>query len=324
MITRVFSTNRVYIFAFIPIVLLILRAGSVFNAPPVLESGQLPWISELFSYANQIPGLNLILTVVIITIQSYYLARICDQQHLFQHSSNLPGFILAINYSLFYAHHYLSPVLVANLFLILALQRILSVYNQATVAPVLFRAGLYIGIAAVFYKPSMFFFLIITYQLVVFRTFNWREHLVPFLAMIIPVLYLYSYYFLLDDNTSMYNWLILEQGFFIWDNSGVLFWLAPIAALLMTLMALAYIFSTSLKRTIRINNLYKVLFITFALSGLLILVFQKDIYSVLMLCLPALSIMQAYYLLGVNKSWVRESMVYLLIGFILIRELNLI
>jgi len=323
MITRIFSTNRVFIFAFLPIVLFILRGMSVFHPPPVRISGQLPWIADLFTFFNEAPALNLVFTVGLITIQAYYLARICDEQRLFQHSSNLPGFILAINYSLFMAFNYLSPALVANLFLILSLQRMMTVYNQAYVVPILFRAGLYIGLAAVFYKPAFFFYVIIFYQLIVSRTYNWREHLIPFLAMILPGIYLYSYYFLIDDHTTMIYWLIYEQNYFIGEQTGYIQWLFPGIAVLLAIIALGHLLSTSLKRTSRINNLYKVVFATMALVFILAFFFSNDVHSSLMLCLPAVSIFQANYFLGIRKNWIREAMVYLIIGIIILRELNL-
>ncbi|HAW51326.1 MAG TPA: hypothetical protein DCX54_03195 [Flavobacteriales bacterium] len=324
MLTRIFSTNRVFIFAFLPFVLFILRGVSVFNSPPVQVSGQFPWIADIFFFINQYSSLNVILTVGLITVQAYYLARICDQQRLFHQTSNLPGFILAINYSLFTAFNYLSPALVANLFLILAMQRIMSVYNQAYVIPVLFRAGFYIGIAGVFYKPSLFFFILISYQLFISRTFNWREYLIPFLAMLLPFFYLYSYYFLYDDDSTVMNWFGYGQQYFLEESKGMLPWLAPIMASLITLIALGNLLSTSLKRTSRTNNLYKWLFSAMVLGFILTFFFTIDVHSSLLLSLPAVSIIQSYFFLGIRKNWIREALVYLVIGVIVIRELTLI
>ena len=130
MIVKIFRTNQVYIYAFIPLVLLILRWPVLIEDAPFTSSGQLPFMSDFFAWLSGYPFLSLILGMVAITYQAYELSELCNEHRLVPYSSNLTAFILAISYAVFAPHLWFSPGILANVFLVLSLRRILNILHQ--------------------------------------------------------------------------------------------------------------------------------------------------------------------------------------------------
>lgn len=321
MIVRIFSTNRIFIIAFIPLVLILLRFSTFIQPFDVSTEGMLPWCSDIFRFLEHQAVLSHLLSAILITIQAYFLARISDDERLFERTSNLPAFVLALSYSALPEFHVLSPALVANVFLVLALRRILQIYNQASVRALVFRAGFYIGLASLFYKPSAAMYILLVYQLNTFRTFNWREMVIPLLALLVPLFYLSSWYYLTGEMNVFRDWMFTHVAFLTFSDFQFWSWPAFALFLFLTGMAFFHLLSTGSRRTIRLNNLYKVLSASALIFLLMLLTRPPDVYSVFLLTLPSLCVIQSNYILGIRRNWLRELLAYALVLSIIGREI---
>ncbi|HYG52185.1 MAG TPA: DUF6427 family protein [Flavobacteriales bacterium] len=70
----------------------------------------------------------------------------------------------------------------SQLFVLAALWPLLRIYNQQQVIDRGFEVGLIMAIACFLFEPAVIFFVMVPVFLQVFRTFNWREWLFPFIG----------------------------------------------------------------------------------------------------------------------------------------------
>ena len=189
-----------------------------------------------------------------------YLANVVFNRHEF---FNVPVYIPAFMYSLLattLAVIQLSiPVLLANLFLLLGLNRQLKIFQQPRVLAEYFEAGLYYGIAALCFPPYLSLAAAIWAGTMVFRAFHWREYLLPLIAFAVPFVYWISWLYFYDNLSALvlfHKWVSFDvQSFFSsWGRSERVFGITILICLLFALPR--YLFlnerSSNRSKTIRI------------------------------------------------------------------------
>lgn len=321
MILRIFKTNQLYIYAFIPLLVLVLRWPVFFRDAPFTPSGQLPFFSDFFAWLSIYPWLSVILSAVAISYQAYLISEMMNEHRLLPYSSNLAAFVLTINYSFLAPQAWFSPIILSNIFVVLSLRRILSIFHQGKIYGNLFRAGIFIGIGSLIYLPSSFMLIILIYDLYLIRTFQWREYVIPSLGFIVPYIYLLSYYYLRSESDIFLNYFIEPKTFLTFTDYGLFNWLPLLAGVLLICSSILYLILSGSRRTVRENNLFKVIIAMLIITVILCVIYSNDIMSATALLWPAASILIAYFLLGIRRKIISESIGYILIIAIILRDL---
>ena len=324
MIVKIFKTNQIYIFAFVFVALLVLRAPSVYNLAPLSISGYLPAIEWLFNFLNSWPVLSYLIGVVLILIQGIIISRIADDNQLFDQYSNLPALILAILYSMTFQLNWLSPAMIASTFLVFALKQIISIFNQKNVNAAVFRSGILIGLATFFYVPSIGMLLILFYNLSIFRSFHWKEYTMAILGIMSVYFYMLSYYLLTDQFELLLSNVFRHELYYTLLYTDWTQWTLYGSYILLTIFSYVALLNSISQRSIRTNNIYKVLSFFLFTPILFAAIFYTDLLSMLALILPPLSIVVSKFLLNIWKKWIGEVIVYMILGLIIFREVNAI
>ena len=319
MIVRIFKTNQIYVYAFIPLVILALRWPTLIGDPPFTSAGQLPFLSDFFSWLSNYSWLSLLLSIMAITTQGYWVNEICNEQRLFPFTSNFPAFMLAISYSVLTPQAWFSPVIFANVFLVLALYRISNIYHQGDIDNHLFRIGVYIALASLLYLPSIVMFGVLFYDLAIIRSRSWREYIMPMVGLITVYFWLFAWYFYREQSDIVLNYFIEPKTFLMVVDWSLVNWLPAIFILLLSIASIMYVVATSQKRTVRKNNVLKVIGVNLAITVALTTIYFRDLISVSILIWPALSILLTYYVLGIQKRWIQEGLMYVLVFVIVFR-----
>jgi hypothetical protein len=89
----------------------------------------------------------------------------------------------------------MNPLLPAGLLVILSIYTLIKMYGQAEPYRQVFTASACVGMASLFYLPSMYFLIMIWISLVTYRVGSWREWIIALIGFIIPFIYLLSWYF---------------------------------------------------------------------------------------------------------------------------------
>lgn len=140
-----------------------------------------------------------ILSIVVVFYQATILNFALVKRGIYNESSYVPSVLYVVFMSLNFDFLTLSPALMSNSFLILALTRLFSLNDRRNFDQEIFMVGIYLGIASMLYLPSFTFLLIGTLGLATFKVTNARHFsLVLFgFGMVISIL---GVYFLFAGN----------------------------------------------------------------------------------------------------------------------------
>ena len=105
-------------------------------------------------------------------------------------------YLVLMSYSpnLLHLHH----ASISGLMIVIMLYFIFQVYAEEQAFPQVFNSGLLIGVASLFYFPSVYFLFFIWITFIVFSLYKWREWLIVLIGFIVPYIFLFTYYFWFD------------------------------------------------------------------------------------------------------------------------------
>lgn len=156
----------------------------------------------LFLYVFQLIKNSRIALVIIslfsIVLQAFFLTHVINKQGVLRDTSHLPALLYVVLMSCFPEQLSFNPLLFANFFIIVFLNSIFNFYRSDTAVFEVFNAGMFIGIASLFYWPCLFLFPLTMAALFVLRPFNIREWVVSFIGIGLPFLFLGGILFWLD------------------------------------------------------------------------------------------------------------------------------
>jgi uncharacterized protein DUF6427 len=150
----------------------------VFNFKGILTD----WV---FSGLNPDGGLALLLSILIVYLQALMLNRLIIRNRITQELTLFPGLFYILLVSFFPEYNGLSAPLLANTFVILALDRLWSTHKDVGNASRIFTAGFWFSVAFLFYFGYIVLFLCGILGLSMLRTVKpreWLQFLIGFLA----------------------------------------------------------------------------------------------------------------------------------------------
>lgn len=162
----------------------------------------------------------IVISMLLILIEAYMLNQIINFHGVIKEQTHLPSLIYVVMMSSLPEQLAMHPMIFANFFILLAFNAILHFYHANQAAIKAFDAGLFLGIAALFYWPSIFLFALLLTSLMVLRVFNWREWFGGFLGLILPFLFL-SLSFYLTDSFNLESFERLAEPFYKVQFSAV-------------------------------------------------------------------------------------------------------
>lgn len=211
----------------------------------------------------------------------------------------------------------LSPELIGAFFLLWALNKLMGIYREVSLAKI-FEMGFILSIAAMFYINYAWLALFFIIGVLMFKSFNLREFFLFLLGLALPFGALFFYFWYIDL-FSVY-WLKFKHMLF--GNEGLVFhdlindhqllFYGLISLLL--LRAIIHVFSSFYLRKIRVRKYFNVLFwlMLFAV-GLMYFAPLVSRGLVYLIAIPA-TFFLSDYMLSIRKAWVAEFLTLLLIA----------
>lgn len=187
MILKFYKSDNLTGLVLLPVMALLFWLPGLLNPNPMDFSGASPlfqWLSNLGS-----PIFSQLLALLIIVISALILNDVINKNELFNGNTLLPALLYLIFMSAIKEHQGLSPIVISNLFWILAFKRLFNIYSQVSCKKQVFDATVLMLLGGVFYFPSLLMLVLVWIALKIFRPFVWREWVIPFFACIIFGLY---------------------------------------------------------------------------------------------------------------------------------------
>ena len=190
----------------VPFAVVIAVLAGLYSAPPSDMMGGMLFKQLL----NLIGGSKIILLIcgTLVNLVSALLINKLSNDHEFTERENyFPSLVYFLFLSLNLSWYYLNPVVLGNLFLLLALRRLLRIYRVQNVTAKLYDAGLLLTLGVLFFPPLIIALLLIWVSLAQLRTFNFREWIVPLFGIATPVVYGAVYYWWFDVSPDYYRFM---------------------------------------------------------------------------------------------------------------------
>lgn len=260
------------------------------------------------------PLLASLLAYVSVVLTGFLYNYIINEHEFLPKRTYLPGLFYCVLMSSSPALFQYHPVIFANLFITLMFNSLLNTYRQTLAFKSVFEAGLFLGIASLFYFPVALLFPLLLVSLVVFRPFIWKEWLIIVLGFVFPYLYVLTYYFWNNSIALFWQDKVLypifygshDWHFFI-ENRPVLWMLLGF-----TLLALVRLSTTFDTQKLKAKKGFTILFWMLPVSCLTILISPAiSMLSLSVVAVPA-AVIIANYFFTIKKEWVAGLLLWII------------
>lgn len=263
------------------------------------------------------------ISMFLILIQAFMLNWIINKHGVIKEQTHLPSLVYVVIMSSLPEQLTLNPILFANFFILLSFNAILYFHHAQQASIKAFDAGTFLGVAALFYWPSIFLFVMLLTSLVVLRVFNWREWFAGLLGLLLPLFFL-SLFFYLNDSFNLESFESLAEPFYKVHFSAVYF-----NTYIFVFSILAVIIVFSIVRFIKDLNTYAKLktrrYLQLVIWFLLIAAIsyfvseKKSMIGLSFLAIP-LSVLMANYFYTLKNQLISELLFLLLLVAIIYNQ----
>ena len=320
MILKFYKSDNLTGLVLLPII------GFLFWLPALLSPAVVDFsnASPLFQWALSIGGpiFSAVIALLIIVISALVLNDVINKNELFNRNTFLPALLYLMFMSAIKEHQVLSPIVISNLFWILAFKQLFNIYSQVPCKRQVFNATVLMLLGGVFYFPSIVMVALVWVALIILRPFVWREWVLPFFAFIIFGLY---WIVALVWGSMLNNWL----SYFTFDTEQyssiniAISW--PYYILLGVVFVLVIFSGYNMSRQYKASSLrfrkiiFFFLFILFLSITIVSLVkhFSNENIYVLVGAVP-LSLLITFYFNYAKKEWLSQLFFYAMFISILV------
>tara|TARA_B110001452_G_scaffold235460_1_gene214285 strand:+ start:71 stop:1021 length:951 start_codon:yes stop_codon:yes gene_type:complete len=169
------SNNPIYFFftaAILPIIALVYY----------VNTSDLLWTIESFVQLNSVILYGLYSFIVFFTALRINL--IINKSVFFQKSNYASGLIYIVLIGVFgNIHNSINPLL-GNLFVVLAIENLFKIFRNKSCKIEIFNASCWLIISSLFFGLNIFLLPVLWFALYFIRPFQWREYVMPFIALV--------------------------------------------------------------------------------------------------------------------------------------------
>ncbi len=175
------------------------------QAVPDITACSAPLFVLLGNFWKYHPLVGAIFAMTLLIIQAFSINYVATSNAFTDRYSALPGLIYLLLMSSSPEMISLNPILLANLFLIPAMNKLIDVHKEQQIAKELFNSGFLIGLASLFYYPALVIFLALIASVFIYYIVNFRRLIAAILGLITPFAFTLTYYFLIGELLSWYD-----------------------------------------------------------------------------------------------------------------------
>ena len=261
---------------------------------------------------------------LLLMLQAVLVNYIASAGQLTDRFSGLTGLIYLLLMSMSPALCAPHPVLFANLFVLLAFSRALQLHEKEQGAKETFNAGLFTGLASLFYLPAMVLLLFLLVTSMILYVISLRTLAAMLLGFLLPYFVLFIWFFMgdaLHDFPALFGAFpaLWRLGFGYSHVAELVFFLLLALYALASISRLAGRFMPD--KPIRIRKKFQVLLTLFfvVLASYLLAGEDLPVHHAMMAVPLSVSIALLFYDLGRDSRWAEFLFGLLLVGVIVMR-----
>ena len=307
----------------LPLVLMVMWVFILPKPEIINTENAFPLFLYVFQIVRQSRIALIVISLLFVVLQAFFLTNVINKQGVLRESSHLPALLYVVLMSCFPEQLSFNPLLFANFFIIVFLNSIFNFYRSDTAVFEVFNAGVFIGLASLFYWPCLFLFPLTMASLFVLRPFNMREWAVSFLGVLLPFVFFGAVLFWLDMLSVNSIKSILEPLYrvqFSTAYNGTYIILTAILAII--LIASLWRFSRDLNNfsKLRARKFLAIIVWFFLFAALSYLVASKDSMIGLSFLAIPLSVIISNYFLSLKNHLLAELVFLLLLAAVIYNQ----
>jgi hypothetical protein len=220
----------------------------------------------------------------------------------------LPAAIYVMLSALFPDCQTLNPALIASVFLLIALMRIMDAYRKNGTAYNFFDAALFISIGSLFYVNLIWMGLLVFLGIALLRTTNLKEVVITIIGLVTPYLLLYGIYYVIGKELKLLNSLLISNLF---GESGT-FYLSRfiVVTLIVTglnvLISLFHLFSVFNGKKIKSRKTFSLLIWIFILAAVSYIVLPSVSDEIIYIIAIPVSYLISHYCIFMKRKVIPE------------------
>ncbi len=297
MLLKLFKNNRAGGILFIFLLALLIWVPLLTKTNYQQGAVDMPLYNLFFGNIHLYPVLSSLLAFLIIVLISVILFRMNIRFFLIQERSYMPAAFFLLIASANPAMHYITPVLIGALFLMIILSMLFGAYNAERNSLKFFNISLVLVTGIFFYGKLIWFIPLYWIILATIRSATWRELSYPVVAVLVALLFMFTWN-VLSDNPAAWLGPVTENMFArgTWPEIPLSWMVFLLYLFLLIIVSSLFILQRFQVRKIYVRNFYQALFFTFA-YGLLffLLVSGKDAGCIYLVTIPFSYLLSNYF-----------------------------
>jgi hypothetical protein len=284
---------------------------------PVLPAPQvyMPFYGWMDGFLRAHPGFSVSMGLLVSIGTAFLLNYIIYQHHILVKRSWLPALLFVVFSACTPGLLWLNPQLISGIFLLGALHLLLATYRMDKAFGFVFNAGILIGIAALFYLPSIVFLLFAIVVIILLRPFIWREWVILILGSTVAPIYTGVYYFWNDKLQFMTREAIINpivhRSFFL--KLPVEYYFLTAMTGLMLFVSAGRFLSGAGTSTLKTKKGISVMIWFLVFSLLAVLPAQNFAVAGILFAIYPISVFASNYFLVARRLWIAETIFLLLL-----------
>lgn len=326
MLIRFFKSNQAYHFILIPFIVLVLWLRSYLFPEfyPFFEGeNMMPLYKPLYSLLSKSAFVNNLLAMAFVILLSFIILRLNTVYSFIRVRTFFPSNIFVLILSGLLPLHTLHPVYFGALFLLISIDRIFGSYEERSIHSNAFDSGFFIGLGSLFYLPLIFYFPLVWIGFLLIRkTPNWRNFVLPLVGIVVPWLFAYTYYFVTDSSGDIIHVIqqnLFTKNYFLRDNINLQIYVGFLVFI--TFLGSLFMLGQYDEKKVSARKYFQIFFLIFLVSlALLIFVPSVSLEVLIIMAIP-LTFLISNYLIFMRRQFLANLFFAIFLGLIIYLQL---
>ncbi|MBK0404240.1 hypothetical protein I5M27_14685 [Adhaeribacter sp. BT258] len=254
----------------------------------------------------------------LLLFQALNMNFIFNRQHVFAQKTYLPALLYMLGGSFFFEFDTLSPVLLGQTFLVFSIRYLVIVSKEGSNNPKLFKAGFFIGLAALSYLPFSFFLIVAYFAVASFASNTFRSFLLLLTGFFFPFAVVATYYLYNGALDNFQEFYLSAEGLFSFHLQLPLADLLKLLALpLLLILAGIFMAASANQGLVFQQKMQQLMFVWFWVAVVMLLASPQISVLNFIYFLPVLAYYSFYLFRPGARWWIPEVIFLVLLTLLL-------
>ena len=299
---------------------ILIRINTLIYPQTLIISSQDGWLNhQLIQALYSYPRLQAILCIILVFLQAVSINYIVNTHKLTMRPHLLGGLFYILLVSLHYDFLPLSPIILANVFILIALINLMRTYRVTRISGSIFNGGFFIAAAASIYFPYIIYIFPGYIGLLILRSFRMKERL-QFITGAIVFIYLYfaALYYLGLDQLYFFNYFTANLPTLDLLDSYYGIMISSLMVAVAVVAVVVNYYSLRKKKSIQSQKKIDILYWLMIFGPISILFWHNLEYRSLMILVIPLSVMIGMLIYRIKNKAIAELIHITVVIFVLI------